>query len=120
VPAISSAILGGKTAAGTLSAPGTIKAEGSGLNLQVDVDKLNIPVFQVTYGAPTIDGTYDAFAVYRTLSLAVRPEAIRSQFDYIDVKVFPKVKSAGPLDFYDNSFVETLTKPAFLKNLGMK
>ena len=43
VPAILSAIIGGKTAAGTLSAPNTLKAKESGLNLLVDIGKLNIP-----------------------------------------------------------------------------
>ena len=51
VPAILSSILGGKTAAGTLSAPNTIKAKDAGLNLLVDVGKLNIPALQVAYGA---------------------------------------------------------------------
>ncbi|HEX7229446.1 MAG TPA: ABC transporter substrate-binding protein, partial [Candidatus Binatia bacterium] len=50
VPAILSSILGGKTAAGTLSAPNTLKAKDSGLNLLVDIGKLNIPAFQVAYG----------------------------------------------------------------------
>jgi NitT/TauT family transport system substrate-binding protein len=166
VPAILSAILGGKVLAGGLSAPNTVKAKESGLNLLVDIGKLNIPAFQVAYGAtekylknnpntvyaflkaiaegvalsrqdptvakkaiakyvkiddaPTIDGTYDAFAPYWAMSLAVRPEAIKGQFEYIDEKEFPKVKSADPKDFYDNSFVEALTKSGFLKNLGMK
>jgi NitT/TauT family transport system substrate-binding protein len=166
VPAILSAILGGKTAAGTLSAPNTIKAKESGLNLLVDVGKLNIPAFQVAYGAtekylknnpntvyaflkaiaeavvlskqdsaaakkaiakyakiddgPTIDGTYDAFAPYWAMSLAVRPEAVRGQFEYIDEKEFPKVKSADPKDFFDNTFVDALNRSGFLKNIGMK
>ncbi len=71
-------------------------------------------------GAPTIDGTHEAFAPYWAMSLAVRPEAIRGQFEYIDEKEFPKVKNADPREFYDNSFVEDLTKSGFLKNLGMK
>jgi NitT/TauT family transport system substrate-binding protein len=50
VPAILSAVLGGRTAAGTLSAPNTLKAKESGLNLLVDIGKLNIPAFQVAYG----------------------------------------------------------------------
>ncbi len=50
VPAILSAMLGGKTSAGTLSAPNTIKAKDAGLNLLVDVGKLNVPAFQVVYG----------------------------------------------------------------------
>ena len=116
----------------------------------VDVGKLNIPAFQVAYGAtekylknnpntvyaflkaiaegvvlsrqdpavakkaiakyakiddgPTIDGTYDAFAPYWAMSLAVRPEAIRGQFEYIDEKEFPKVKNADPKGFLRQYF----------------
>ena len=166
VPAILSSILGGKTAAGTLSAPNTLKAKESGLNLLVDIGKLNIPAFQVAYGttekflrnnpntiyaflkaiaegvvlsrkdatmakkviakytkledAPTIDGTYEAFAPYWALSLAVRAEAIKGQFDYLDEKEFPNAKNADPRDFYDNSFVDALAKSGFLKSIGMR
>src|SRR5258706_13400808 len=166
VPASLTAIPGGQVIAGGLSAPNTVKAKDAGLNLLVDIGKLNIPAFQVAYGAtekflrnnpnteyaflkavaegvgmsrqdptmakkaiakygkiddaPTIDGTYDQFAPYWAMSLAVRPEALKGQFDYIDEKEFPKVKNADPKDFYDNSFVDALTKSGFLKNLGMK
>ena len=166
VPAILSAIIGGKTVAGTLSAPNTLKAKESGLNLLVDIGKLNIPAFQVAYGTTekylrnnpntvyaflkaiaegvmvsrkdgavakkaiakyvkiddvsTIDGTYEAFAPYWAMSLAVRPEAIKGQFAYLDEKEFANAKNADPKDFYDNSFVDTLAKSGFLKNLGMK
>ena len=166
VPAILSAILGGKTVAGTLSAPNTLKARDAGLNLLVDIGKLNIPAFQVVYGttekylknnpntvyaflkamaeavvlsrkesavakkaiakyvkiddAPTIDGTYEAFAPYWALSLAVRPEAIKGQFEYLDEREFPNARNADPRDFYDNSFVDALAKSGFLKNLGMR
>jgi NitT/TauT family transport system substrate-binding protein len=166
VPAILSSIIGGKTAAGTLSAPNTLKAREAGLNLLVDIGKLNIPAFQVVYGTTekylrnypntvyaflkamaeavvlakrdppvakkaiskyvkiddpaTIDGTYEAFAPYWAMSLAVRPEAIRAQFEYLDEKEFPNAKNADPREFYDNSFVDALSKAGFLKNLGMK
>jgi NitT/TauT family transport system substrate-binding protein len=166
VPAILSAVLGGRTAAGTLSAPNTLKAKESGLNLLVDVGKLNIPAFQVAYGTtekylknnpntvyaflkamaegvalskkdpavakkaiskyakiedpPTLEGTYEAFAPYWAMSLAVRPEAVRAQFDYLDDKEFPSAKNADPKDFYDNAFVEALGKSGFLKSMGMK
>jgi NitT/TauT family transport system substrate-binding protein len=166
VPAILSSVLGGKTAAGTLSAPNTLKAKESGLNMLVDIGKLNIPGFQVAYGTtekylknnpntvyaflkaiaeavvlsrkdpavakkaigkyakiedgPTIEGTYDAFAPYWALSLAVRPEAIKAQFEYLDEKEFANAKNADPKDFYDNSFVEALSRSGFLKNLGMR
>lgn len=166
VPAILTGILSGKIVAGTLSAPTTLKAKDSGLNLLVEVGKLNIPAFQVTYGTTekylqdnrntvfaflkamaegvalarrdaavaknaiakyakiddpaALNGTYDAFAPYWAMSLAVRPEAVRGQFEYLDEKEFPKVKNANPSDFFDNSFVDALSKSGFLKNLGMK
>ncbi len=50
VPAILSSIIGGKTAGGTLSAPNTLKAKEAGLNMLVDIGKLNIPRFMVAYG----------------------------------------------------------------------
>ena len=166
VPAILSAILGGKTEAGTLSAPNTLKAKDGGLVLLADIGQLNIPGLQVAYGStekylrsnpntvyaflkaigegvalskkdasaakkaiskyasiedgPTLDGTYDAFAPYWAMSLAVRPEAIRAQFDYLDEKEFPNARNADPKEFIDNSFVEALEKSGFLKTIGMK
>src|SRR5437870_11708205 len=51
VPAILSSITGGKTAAGTLSAPNTLKAREAGLTLLSDIGRLNIPGLQVAYGA---------------------------------------------------------------------
>lgn len=50
VPAILTSVIGGKTAAGTLSAPNTLKAKDAGLNLLADIGKMNIPGLQVTYG----------------------------------------------------------------------
>ena len=166
VPAILSAILGGKTEAGTLSAPNTLKAKDAGLVLLADIGQLNIPGLQVAYGttekylksnpntvyaflkaigdgvalskkdgsaakkaiskyasiedAATLDGTYEAFAPYWAMSLAVRPEAIRAQFDYLDEKEFPNARNADPKEFIDNSFVEVLEKSGFLKSIGMK
>ncbi len=166
VPAILSAIIGGKTAAGTLSAPNTLKAKEAGLNLLVDIGKLNIPALQVAYGttekylknnpntvyaflkaiaegvvlarkepavakkaiskyvkiddAPTVDGTFEAFAPYWAMNLAVRPEAIRGQFDYLDEKEFPNAKNADPKEFFDNSFVNALEKTGFFQKIGFK
>jgi NitT/TauT family transport system substrate-binding protein len=165
VPAILSSIIGGKTAAGTLSAPNTLKAKESGLNLLVDIGKLNIPGLQVTYGttekylkanpntvyaflkamaeavvlsrkqpevakkaiakygkiddAPTIDGTYDAFAPYWEMNLAVRAEVIQAQFGYMDEKEFPQAKNSDPKEFFDNSFVDALDKAGFFKGAGL-
>ena len=165
VPAILSSVIGGKTEAGTLSAPNTLKAKEAGLNLLVDIGKLNIPGLQVTYGttekylktnpntiyaflkaiaeavvlsrkqpeiakkaiakyakiddAPTLDGTYEAFAPYWEMNLHVRGDAIQAQFAYMDEKEFPTAKNADPKEFFDNSFVDSLEKSGFLKSVGM-
>lgn len=165
VPAILSSVIGGKTDAGTLSAPNTLKAKESGLNLLVDIGKLNIPGLQVTYGttekylksnpntvyaflkamaeavvlskkqpevakkaigkyvkiddAPTLDGTYEAFAPYWDMSLGVRADAIHAQFGYMDEKEFPQAKNADPKEFFDNSFVDALEKSGFFKTVGL-
>ena len=50
VPAILSSITTGKTSAGTLSAPNTLKAAEAGLHLLADIGTLNIPGLQVAYG----------------------------------------------------------------------
>jgi hypothetical protein len=65
-----------------------------------------------------IDETYEAFAPFWAMSLAVKPEAIQTQFGYTDEKDFPQVKNANPRDFFDNSFVDALEKSGFFQKAG--
>jgi NitT/TauT family transport system substrate-binding protein len=50
IPAILTAVLGGKTSAGTLSAPNTLKARDSGLTLLLDIAQTNVPGLHLAYG----------------------------------------------------------------------
>src|SRR5262249_36129529 len=50
IPAVLSAVLGGKTSAGTLSAPNTLKARDAGLSLLVDIAQVNVPGLHLAYG----------------------------------------------------------------------
>jgi NitT/TauT family transport system substrate-binding protein len=50
VPAILTAISTGRVAAGALSAPTTLKAKDAGLNMLVDIAKLNVPGLPLAYG----------------------------------------------------------------------
>lgn len=166
VPATLISVVTGKTSAGTLSAPNTLKARDAGLNLLVDIGKLNIPGFQVAYGTTekylknnpntiyaflkaiaqgvvlskkdpavakraiakyakiddpkTLDGTYDDFAPYWEMGLAVRAETIQAQFGYADEKEFPQAKNADPREFFDNSFVNNLERSGFFKQVGLE
>jgi NitT/TauT family transport system substrate-binding protein len=50
IPAVLAAIIGGKTSAGTLSAPNTLKARDAGLNLLLDIAHTNVPGLHLAYG----------------------------------------------------------------------
>jgi NitT/TauT family transport system substrate-binding protein len=50
IPAILTAVINGNTAAGTLSAPNTLKARDAGLNLLIDIAQVNVPGFHLAYG----------------------------------------------------------------------
>jgi NitT/TauT family transport system substrate-binding protein len=50
IPAVLAAVLGGKTSAGTLSAPNTLKARDAGLNLLIDIAQINVPGIHLAFG----------------------------------------------------------------------
>jgi len=50
IPAILTAVMSGKTSAGTMSAPNTLKARDSGLNLLLDIAQSNVPGIHLAYG----------------------------------------------------------------------
>jgi NitT/TauT family transport system substrate-binding protein len=50
IPAILTAVLSGKTSAGTLSAPNTLKARDAGLTLLLDIAQTNVPGLHLAYG----------------------------------------------------------------------
>ena len=50
IPAVLTAVLNGRTSAGTLSAPNTLKARDAGLNLLVDIAQINVPGLHLAFG----------------------------------------------------------------------
>ena len=50
IPAILTAVMSGKTSAGTLSAPNTLKARDAGLSLLLDIAQTNVPGLHLAYG----------------------------------------------------------------------
>jgi ABC-type nitrate/sulfonate/bicarbonate transport system substrate-binding protein len=91
-------------------------AEGVALSRKDSiVAKKAIAKYAKIEDGPTIDGTYEAFAPYWAMSLDVRPEAIKGQFEYLDEKEFPNAKNADPRDFYDNTLSWRCPSRAFLK-----
>ena len=164
VPAVLTAISSGKAAAGAMSAPTTLKAKDAGLNMLVDIAKLNVPGLPLAYGftekfikentntvtaflkavaegvvrtkgdpasakraigkftktedVKLLDDTYDFYAPYFVVDLALRREQLQNWFSYLDEKEYPQAAKANPTDFYDNSFVTALAKAGFFQQLG--
>jgi NitT/TauT family transport system substrate-binding protein len=50
IPAILTAVMNGKTSAGTMSAPNTLKARDAGLSLLIDIAQTNVPGIHLAYG----------------------------------------------------------------------
>jgi len=65
-----------------------------------------------------IDETYNQYAPYWAMSLAVQREAIQAGFGYLDEKEFPQAKNADAREFFDNSFVDNLEHSGFFTRIG--
>jgi len=65
-----------------------------------------------------LDASYDAYAPYLEMSLAVRDQVIRAELDYLEAKEFSQARNANPREFFDNSFVENLDRSGFLAAIG--
>jgi NitT/TauT family transport system substrate-binding protein len=99
IPAILTAVLNGKTAAGTLSAPNNLKARDAGLSLLIDIAQVNVPGLHLAYGATerTIKSNPNSlYAFVKALaeatalakhSPAVAKKAIGKYADTDDVKI---------------------------------
>jgi len=59
IPAILTAVINGNVAAGTMSAPNTLKAREAGLSLLIDIAQVNVPGFHLAYG--TTEKTIKAY-----------------------------------------------------------
>ena len=57
-----------------------------------------------------LDASYDDYAPYLETGLAVREQVIRAELDYLSEKDFPRAKNTNPKEFFDNSFIESLTR----------
>jgi ABC-type nitrate/sulfonate/bicarbonate transport system substrate-binding protein len=70
--------------------------------------------------SPMVDATYDAFAPYWEMGLAVRAETVQAHLGYADEKEFPEAKNADAKDFFDNSFVNNLERSGFFRQVGLE
>jgi NitT/TauT family transport system substrate-binding protein len=104
IPAVLTAVLGGKTSAGTLSAPNTLKARDSGLNLLVDIAQANVPGLHLSYG--TTERIIKSFpnSLYAFLKAVAEATVVSKQNPSMAKKAIAKYTNTGDSKMIDGTY----------------
>jgi NitT/TauT family transport system substrate-binding protein len=104
IPAILTAVINGNTAAGTLSAPNTLKARDAGLSLLIDIAQANVPGFHLAYG--TTEKTIKAYpnALYAFLQAVAEATVLAKQSPAIAKKAIAKYTDSDDAKIIDGTY----------------
>jgi NitT/TauT family transport system substrate-binding protein len=104
IPAILTAVLSAKTAAGTISAPNTLKARDAGLSLLIDIAQVNVPGLHLAYGATekTIKTTPNS--VYAFLKALAEATALAKHNPAVAKKAIGKYAETDDAKIIDGTY----------------
>jgi len=104
IPAILTAVINGNVAAGTLSAPNTLKARDAGLNLLIDIAQANVPGFHLAYG--TTEKTIKAYpnALYAFLKATAEATVLAKQNPALAKKAIAKYTDSDDVKIIDGTY----------------
>ena len=104
IPAILTAVINGNTAAGTLSAPNTLKARDAGLSLLIDIAQANVPGFHLAYG--TTEKTIRAYpnALYAFLQAVAEATVLARQSPAVAKKAIAKYTDSDDAKIIDGTY----------------
>ena len=104
IPAILTAVINGNTAAGTLSAPNTLKARDAGLSLLIDIAQVNVPGFHLAYG--TTEKTIKAYpnSLYAFLKAAAEATVLAKQSPSLAKKAIAKYTDTEDAKIIDGTY----------------
>ena len=104
IPAILTAVINGNTAAGTLSAPNTLKARDAGLSLLIDIAQANVPGFHLAYG--TTEKTIKAYpnALYAFLKAIAEATVLAKQNPALAKKAIAKYTDSDDAKIIDGTY----------------
>ncbi len=104
IPAILTAVINGNTAAGTLSAPNTLKARDAGLSLLIDIAQANVPGFHLAYG--TTEKTIKAYpnALYAFLKATAEATVLAKQNPVLAKKAIAKYTDSDDVKIIDGTY----------------
>ena len=104
IPAILTSLVSGKTAAGTLSAPNTLKARDAGLSLVLDIAQANVPGLHLAYG--TTERTIKASpnSLYAFLKALAEATVLAKQNPTVAKKAIGKYTETEDVKIIDGTY----------------
>jgi NitT/TauT family transport system substrate-binding protein len=104
IPAILTAVMSGKTSAGTLSAPNTLKARDAGLTLLLDIGKTNVPGMYLAWG--TTDRIIKSYpnSLYAFLKAVAEATVLSKQNPSITKKAISKYTDTDDAKIIDETY----------------
>jgi NitT/TauT family transport system substrate-binding protein len=104
IPAILTGVINGNVAAGTMSAPNTLKARDAGLTLLIDIAQVNVPGFHLAYG--TTEKTIKAYpnSLYAFLKATAEATALARQNPALAKKAIAKYTDTDDAKIIDGTY----------------
>jgi NitT/TauT family transport system substrate-binding protein len=104
IPAVLSSVLGGKTSAGTLSAPNTLKARDAGLSLLVDIAQTNVPGLHLAYGTTERTIQSNPNSLYAFLKAVAEATVLSRQNPAVAKKAIGKYTDSDDSKMIDGTY----------------
>jgi len=104
IPAILTAIINGKTAAGTLSAPNTLKARDAGLNLLIDIAQINVPGLHLAYGTTEKSIKANPNLLYAFMKATAEATLLARQNPAVAKKAIGKFTDTNDVNMIDGTY----------------
>lgn len=104
IPAILTAVVSGKTFAGTLSAPNTLKARDAGLSLLVDIAQVNVPGLHLAYGTTERTIKSNPNSLYAFLKALAEATVLSKQNPAVAKKAIGKYTDSEDAKIIDGTY----------------
>jgi NitT/TauT family transport system substrate-binding protein len=104
IPAVLAAVMGGKTSAGTLSAPNTLKARDAGLSLLIDIAQSNVPGLHLAFGTTEKTIKANPNLLYACLKALAEATVLSRQNPVLAKKVIGKYTDSDDVKLIDGTY----------------
>ncbi len=118
IPAVLTAIMSGKTSAGTLSAPNTLKARDAGLSLLIDIAQINVPGLHLAYGTTEKSIKANPHLLYAFMKAAAEATLLARQNPAIAKKAIAKFTDSNDSAIIDGTYEQF--SPYWDANLALR